>query len=76
VIVAAAAALTGLLFVAVSINLAHILKIGRFLPARAAEPVQPAAPEPQRSRAVDRLPDGQHRPGHRSLHHRRGLAGR
>ena len=37
VIVAAAAALTGLLFVAVSINLAHILKIGRFLPARAAE---------------------------------------
>jgi hypothetical protein len=36
-VIAAAAALTGLLFVAVSINLAHILKIGRFLPARAAE---------------------------------------
>jgi hypothetical protein len=30
-IVAAAATLTGLLFVAVSINLDHILKVGRFL---------------------------------------------
>ena len=37
VIVAAAATLTGLLFVAVSINLDHILKGSRFLPARAAE---------------------------------------
>jgi hypothetical protein len=36
-IIAAAAALTGLLFVAVSINLDRILKGGRFLPARAAE---------------------------------------
>ncbi|HWN60908.1 MAG TPA: hypothetical protein VNO25_09595 [Streptosporangiaceae bacterium] len=36
-IAAAAATLTGLLFVAVSINLSHILKVGRFLPARAAE---------------------------------------
>jgi hypothetical protein len=36
-IIAAAAALTGLLFVAVSINLERILKGGRFLPARAAE---------------------------------------
>jgi hypothetical protein len=35
--IAAAAALTGLLFVAVSINLDRILKGGRFLPARAAE---------------------------------------
>jgi hypothetical protein len=37
VIVAAAATLTGLLFVAVSINLDHILKGSRFLPTRAAE---------------------------------------
>jgi hypothetical protein len=36
-IVAVAATLSGLLFVAVSINLHHILKVGRFLPARAAE---------------------------------------
>jgi hypothetical protein len=36
-IIAAAAALTGLLFVAVSINLDRITKGGRFLPARAAE---------------------------------------
>ena len=36
-LIAAAAALTGLLFVAVSINLDKILKGGRFLPARAAE---------------------------------------
>jgi len=36
-IVGGAAALTGLLFVAVSINLDRILKGGRFLPARAAE---------------------------------------
>ena len=36
-IIAAAAALTGLLFVAVSINLDRILKGARFLPARAAE---------------------------------------
>jgi hypothetical protein len=36
-IIAAAAALTGLLFVAVSINLDKILKGDRFLPARAAE---------------------------------------
>jgi hypothetical protein len=36
-IIAAAAALTGLLFVAVSINLDRILKGGKFLPARAAE---------------------------------------
>jgi len=36
-IIAAAVALTGLLFVAVSINLDRILKGGRFLPARAAE---------------------------------------
>jgi modulator of FtsH protease len=36
-IIAAAAALTGLLFVAVSINLDRILKGGRFLPARASE---------------------------------------
>jgi hypothetical protein len=36
-IIAAAAALTGLLFVAVSINLERILKGGRFLRARAAE---------------------------------------
>jgi hypothetical protein len=36
-IIAAAAALTGLLFVAVSINLDRILKRGQFLPARAAE---------------------------------------
>jgi hypothetical protein len=36
-IIAAAAALTGLLFVAVSINLDRILKGGRFLPTRAAE---------------------------------------
>jgi modulator of FtsH protease len=35
--IAAAAALTGLLFVAVSINLAEILKGGKFLSARAAE---------------------------------------
>ena len=35
--IAAAAALTGLLFVAVSINLDRILKGGKFLPARAAE---------------------------------------
>ncbi len=35
--IAAAAALTGLLFVAVSINLDRILKGGRFLPTRAAE---------------------------------------
>jgi modulator of FtsH protease len=37
VIVAAAATLTGLLFVAVSINLDRILKGSRFLPTRAAE---------------------------------------
>ena len=37
VIVAAAATLTGLLFVAVSINLDHILRGSRFLPTRAAE---------------------------------------
>ena len=36
-LISAAAALTGLLFVAVSINLDRILKGGRFLPARAAE---------------------------------------
>ena len=36
-IIAAAAALTGLLFVAVSINLDRIIKGGKFLPARAAE---------------------------------------
>jgi hypothetical protein len=36
-IIAAAAALTGLLFVAVSINLDRILKGRKFLPARAAE---------------------------------------
>ncbi len=36
-IIAAAAALTGLLFVAVSINLDRIIKTGKFLPARAAE---------------------------------------
>jgi hypothetical protein len=36
-IIAAAAALTGLLFVAVSINLDRILKGSKFLPARAAE---------------------------------------
>ena len=36
-IIAAAAALTGLLFVAVSINLDRIVKGGKFLPARAAE---------------------------------------
>jgi len=36
-VIAAAAGLTGLLFVAVSINLDRILKGGRFLPARAAE---------------------------------------
>jgi modulator of FtsH protease len=36
-IIAAAAALTGLLFVAVSINLDRILRGGKFLPARAAE---------------------------------------
>jgi hypothetical protein len=35
--IAAAAGLTGLLFVAVSINLGRIIKGGRFLPARAAE---------------------------------------
>ncbi|HYB18956.1 MAG TPA: hypothetical protein VEF71_26295 [Streptosporangiaceae bacterium] len=35
--IAAAAALTGLLFVAVSINLDRILKGGKFLPTRAAE---------------------------------------
>ena len=35
--IAAAAGLTGLLFVAVSINLDRILKAARFLPARAAE---------------------------------------
>jgi hypothetical protein len=35
--IAAAAALTGLMFVAVSINLDRMLEIGRFLPARAAE---------------------------------------
>jgi len=35
--IAAAAGLTGLLFVAVSINLERIIKGGRFLPARAAE---------------------------------------
>jgi hypothetical protein len=38
-IIAAAAALTGLLFVAVSINLDRILKGGKILPARAAETV-------------------------------------
>jgi len=37
--IAAAAALTGLLFVAVSINLDRILKGGKFLPTRAAETV-------------------------------------
>jgi len=37
--IAAAAALTGLLFVAVSINLDRIVKGGKFLPARAAETV-------------------------------------
>jgi hypothetical protein len=36
-LIAAAAALTGLLFVAVSINLSTILKRAKFLPARAAE---------------------------------------
>ena len=36
-IIAAAAALTGLLFVAVSINLDRIVKGGKFLAARAAE---------------------------------------
>jgi len=36
-LIAAAAALTGLLFVAVSINLDRILQGGRFLPLRAAE---------------------------------------
>jgi uncharacterized membrane protein YbjE (DUF340 family) len=36
-LISAAAALTGLLFVAVSINLDRIIKGGRFLPARAAE---------------------------------------
>jgi hypothetical protein len=36
-IIAAAAALTGLLFVAVSINMDRILEGGMFLPARAAE---------------------------------------
>jgi hypothetical protein len=36
-IIAAAASLTGLLFVAVSINLDRILKGGKFLPSRAAE---------------------------------------
>ena len=36
-LIAAAAALTGLLFVAVSINLNHILEHAKFLPARAAE---------------------------------------
>jgi len=35
-VIAAAAGLTGLLFVAVSINLDRIIKGGRFLPARAA----------------------------------------
>jgi hypothetical protein len=37
VMIAAAAALTGLLFVAVSLNLDRILKGGKFLPTRAAE---------------------------------------
>jgi hypothetical protein len=36
-IIAAAATLTGLLFVAVSINLDRIIKTNKFLPARAAE---------------------------------------
>ena len=36
-LIAAAAALTGLLFVAVSINLSQILEHAKFLPARAAE---------------------------------------
>ncbi len=36
-VIAAAASLTGLLFVAVSINLDKIIKGGKFLPARAAE---------------------------------------
>jgi hypothetical protein len=40
-IIAAAAALTGLLFVAVSINLDRILRGAKFLPARAARPWPP-----------------------------------
>jgi modulator of FtsH protease len=113
--IAAAAGLTGLLFVAVSINLDRILKAARFLPARAAEtlatlllvvvssalalipqstrllglelvivvvpmrdhspePAEPPAPEPGRPAVVDRLPDGGHRRGHRSVHRGRILA--